>query len=95
MRTFKWEPIFKPEEETSIAVAWIPFPSLPLNFFCEEALFSLVVVGKPLQVNIAMKNKTRPSCARVKVVVDLLGEFPKRIKIGIKKERVSWKSGYK
>lgn len=41
MHTFKWEPMFKLEEETSIAVAWISFPSLPPNFFCEEALFSL------------------------------------------------------
>lgn len=32
---------------------------------------------------MATKNKTHPSCAKVEV--DLLGEFPKRIKIGIKK----------
>ncbi|KAH0641466.1 hypothetical protein KY289_032440 [Solanum tuberosum] len=28
------------------------------------------------------KNQSRPSCARVKVKVDLLSDFPKRIKIG-------------
>ncbi|KAK4733567.1 hypothetical protein R3W88_007828 [Solanum pinnatisectum] len=33
---------------------------------------------------MATKNKTRPSCARVKVEVDLLREFPKRIKIGMR-----------
>lgn len=43
------------------------------------------MVGKLLQVGLATENKTRPSCARVKVEMDLLGEFPKRIKIGIKK----------
>ncbi|WMV51731.1 hypothetical protein MTR67_045116 [Solanum verrucosum] len=74
MRTFKWDPMFDPEEETTMAVAWISFPSLSPNFFCEEAIFSLAAaVGKPLQVDVATKNKTRPSCARVKVEVDLLG----------------------
>ncbi|KAH0641684.1 hypothetical protein KY290_033283 [Solanum tuberosum] len=38
-------------------------------------------VGKPLQVDLATKNKTRPICARVKVEIDLLGEFPRRINI--------------
>ncbi|KAG5572507.1 hypothetical protein H5410_062273 [Solanum commersonii] len=33
---------------------------------------------------MAMKNQTRPSCARVKVEVDLLKEFPKWIKIGMR-----------
>ncbi|KAH0672954.1 hypothetical protein KY290_025238 [Solanum tuberosum] len=28
-------------------------------------------------------NKTRPSCARVKMEVDLLGDFPKRINLGM------------
>ncbi|KAH0669880.1 hypothetical protein KY289_024373 [Solanum tuberosum] len=85
MRTLKWDPMFNPEEETSTAVAWISFPSLPPNFFGKEAVFSLAVaVGKPLQVDMAMKNQTRPSCARVKVEVDLLREFPKQIKIGMR-----------
>ncbi|KAH0743368.1 hypothetical protein KY290_031361 [Solanum tuberosum] len=49
MRTLKWEPMFDPEEETSTAMAWISFPSLPPNFFVKEAVFSLAVaVGKPL-----------------------------------------------
>ncbi|KAG5591557.1 hypothetical protein H5410_042071 [Solanum commersonii] len=86
MRTFKWDPMFKAEAETTTAVAWISFPSLPPNFFGEEAIFSLAsAVGKPLQVDLATRNQTRPSCARVKVEVDLLKEFPKRIKIGVKR----------
>lgn len=60
-------------------------------------MFSLVAaVGKPLQVDLAAQNKTRPSCARVKVEVDLLGEFSKRINIGTKiktgKIREKWVS---
>ncbi|WMV31015.1 hypothetical protein MTR67_024400 [Solanum verrucosum] len=86
MRTLKWYPMFDPDEETTIAIAWISFPSLPPNFFGRETIFSLAAaVGKPLQVDMATRNQTRPSCARVKVEVDLLGEFPKRIKIGMKK----------
>ncbi|XP_059290121.1 uncharacterized protein LOC132043674 [Lycium ferocissimum] len=63
MRTFKWDPWFDPEEETKIAIAWISFPSLPPNYFVKEAVFSLAsAVGKPLQVDMATTNKTRPSC---------------------------------
>ncbi|XP_049378160.1 uncharacterized protein LOC125842928 [Solanum stenotomum] len=48
-------------------------------------MFSLAsAVDKPLQVNLATQNKTRPSCARVKVEVDLLGEFPKIINLGMR-----------
>lgn len=86
MRTFKWDPMFDPEAKISMAVAWISFPALPSNFFGKEAIFSLArAVGKPLQVDMATKNQTRPSCVMVKVEVDLLQEFPKRIKIGVRK----------
>lgn len=54
-------------------------------FWKRGGFFLAVAVGKPLQVDMATKNQTRPSCALVKVEVDLLGEFPKQIKIGIKK----------
>ncbi|XP_059302334.1 uncharacterized protein LOC132054308 [Lycium ferocissimum] len=87
MCTFKWDPWFDPDEETKIAIAWISFPSLPPNYFVKEAVFSLAsAVGKPLQVDMATANKTRPSCARVKVEVNLLSELPKRINIGMKKK---------
>ncbi|KAH0689149.1 hypothetical protein KY289_016507 [Solanum tuberosum] len=85
MRTLKWDLMFDPEEETSTAIAWISFPSLPPNVFGNETLFSMAAaVEKPLQVDMAMKNQTRPSCARVKVEADLLSELPKRISIGMR-----------
>ncbi|KAG5617032.1 hypothetical protein H5410_016856 [Solanum commersonii] len=60
--------MFNPEEETTTSIAWIFFPSLPPNFFGHGTIFSLaVVVGKPLQVDMATRNRTRPNCARVKV----------------------------
>uniref|UniRef100_M1DKD4 Uncharacterized protein n=1 Tax=Solanum tuberosum TaxID=4113 RepID=M1DKD4_SOLTU len=86
MRTLKWDPLFDPEEETTTAIAWISFPELPPNFFVKEAIFSLAsAVGKSLQVDMATKNQSRPSCAGVKVEVNLLSDFPKRIKIGVRK----------
>ncbi|KAH0658120.1 hypothetical protein KY289_026868 [Solanum tuberosum] len=82
MKPLKWNPWFVQEEEPSIGVAWISFPDLPPNFFAREAIFSLAsVVGKPLTIDMATQNKTRPSCAKVKVVVDLLAQHPQRIKI--------------
>lgn len=82
MRPIKWGSWFLPEEESSIAVAWISFPYLPPNFFTKEAVFSLAsAVGKPLTIDMATKNKTRPSCAKVKVEVDLLAIHPQIIKI--------------
>lgn len=45
-----------------------------------------VAVGKPLQVDLAIKNQTILGCARVKVKVDLLRDFPKRINIGLRRK---------
>ncbi|XP_060210672.1 uncharacterized protein LOC132637630 [Lycium barbarum] len=82
MRTLKWDPWFTPEEETSIAIAWISFPNLAPNYYGESQLFSMAsAVGRPLTLDLATKNKTRPSCARVKVEVDLLKDHPKRVAI--------------
>lgn len=62
------------------------FSGTALNFFVKEAVLSLaVVVEKPLQVDLATKNQTRPSCARVKVEVDLLRDFPHKITVGVRK----------
>lgn len=48
----------------------------------------MVAVGKPLQIDTATTNKTRPSCARVKVNVDLMKGHPRKVNMGIKKK--SW-----
>lgn len=63
----------------------VTFPSLPPNFFGREMMFSLAAaMGKSFQIDIVTLNKTRPSCATVKVEVDLLGNFPKRINIVVR-----------
>lgn len=58
-------------------------------------MFSMAnAVGKPLAIDKATDNQTRPRCARVKVEVDLLKELPKRIHINCIEEEsgeVKWK----
>uniref|UniRef100_M1CMH9 DNA/RNA binding protein n=1 Tax=Solanum tuberosum TaxID=4113 RepID=M1CMH9_SOLTU len=87
MRTLIYDSRFKVDEETSMAMAWISFPNLLPTFFVKECLFSLAAaVGKPIQIDQATINKSRPSCARVKVIVDLRKDFPKVIKMNIENE---------
>lgn len=82
MRTLKWDPLFEPDVETPIGVAWISFPDLPPNFFAKEAIFSIAAaIGKPLTVDMAIKNHIMPSCAKVKIEVDLTAKLPKRVRI--------------
>ncbi|KAK4732871.1 hypothetical protein R3W88_025859 [Solanum pinnatisectum] len=87
MCTLIYDSKFKVNEETSMALAWISFPNLLPTFFVKECLFSLAsIVGKPIQLDQATINKTRPSCARVKVLVDLKETFPKSMHINIEDE---------
>ncbi|KAK4380766.1 hypothetical protein RND71_002628 [Anisodus tanguticus] len=84
MRTFKWDVTFNPEEETRFAYGWISFPGLPPHFHGEASLFSMAAsVGKPISIDSATRNKTRPSSARVKVEVDLLNSHPKSVLIQV------------
>ncbi|KAK4337514.1 hypothetical protein RND71_042001 [Anisodus tanguticus] len=84
MRTFKWDVTFNPEEETRFAYGWISFTGLPPHFHGESSLFSMAAsVGKPISIDSATRNKTRPSSARVKVEVDLLKVHPKSVLIQV------------
>ncbi|KAK4356747.1 hypothetical protein RND71_022357 [Anisodus tanguticus] len=99
MRTFKWDISFTPEEETSMAVIWLSFPNLPPNFYVPSILFSIAsAVGKPIAIDAATLNKTRPSCDRVKVEADLLQEHPQKYNIqlmnGEEMETISYKIRY-
>ncbi|KAF3660792.1 hypothetical protein FXO37_13234 [Capsicum annuum] len=77
MRMLKWDPWFDPDVETTIRVAWISKPDLPRNFIIRDAIFSVALaVGRPLTVDMATKNQTRPSCARVNVKVELVAKLP-------------------
>lgn len=61
------------------------FPICYQLFFLKECLFSLASdVGKPLHLDMATINKTRPSCARVKVLINLSADLPKKMRMDIK-----------
>ncbi|KAH0748396.1 hypothetical protein KY290_027628 [Solanum tuberosum] len=66
-------------------MAWISFPDLKPTYFVKESIFSNLAsaVGKPLHLDMATINKTRPSCAMVKVKVDLLANFPKFVELEV------------
>ncbi|KAG5599356.1 hypothetical protein H5410_030726 [Solanum commersonii] len=58
-----------------MVMAWISFPNILPTFFVKECLFSIdAAVGKPIQLDQVTIKKTRPSCARVKVLVDFKGK---------------------
>ncbi|KAG5631197.1 hypothetical protein H5410_002914 [Solanum commersonii] len=87
MRPLIYDEKFHTAKETTQALAWISFPDLKPTYFVKESIFSLATaVGKPLQLDMATINKTIPSCARVKVQVDLMSEFPRFIEMGIMNE---------
>ncbi|KAK4344458.1 hypothetical protein RND71_034634 [Anisodus tanguticus] len=84
MRTFKWDVSFNPAEESRFAYGWISFPGLSPHYYGESTLFSLAAaVGSPIAIDAATLNKTRPSCARVKVEFDLLKSHPPHVVIQV------------
>lgn len=84
MKPLIYDAKFKVDKETTQAMTWISFSDLKPTYFVKEPLFSLATaVRKPLHLDMAIINKTRPNCARVKVQVDLLGDFPKHVEIEI------------
>ncbi|KAK4737031.1 hypothetical protein R3W88_000728 [Solanum pinnatisectum] len=87
MRPLIYDDKFNVDAETTQAMAWISFPDLKPTFFVKESIFSLAhAIGKPLHFDSATINKTRPSCARVKVQVDLLADLPKFVELEIVNE---------
>ncbi|KAH0776331.1 hypothetical protein KY290_007742 [Solanum tuberosum] len=84
MRPLIYDSKFKPEKETTQAMAWISFLDLLPTFFGKESLFSITaVVGKTIHLDSATINKTRPSCGRVKVEVDLAADLCKNVEIDV------------
>uniref|UniRef100_M1C4A6 Uncharacterized protein n=1 Tax=Solanum tuberosum TaxID=4113 RepID=M1C4A6_SOLTU len=72
------------DEETTENIAWVSFLNLFPTFFGKKSLFSLATaVGKPLQLDQATINQSRPSCAKVRVLVDLAASLPKAVVVNI------------
>ncbi|KAH0749274.1 hypothetical protein KY290_028506 [Solanum tuberosum] len=79
-RVFPWTIDFNSREETSMAVVWISLPRLSPDLFAKRSWLSMAsVVGRPIAIDKATQDKTRPSTTRVKVILDLMDKLPKRM----------------
>lgn len=87
MRHLIYDAKFNVEEETTQAMTWISFPDLKSMFFVKESIcFLASTVGKPIHLDLATINKTHPTCARIKVQVDMLSDFPKFVELEVVNE---------
>ncbi|KAH0766086.1 hypothetical protein KY285_001957 [Solanum tuberosum] len=81
-RVFPWTIDFNSREETSMAAVWISLPRLSPDLFAKRFLLSMAsAVGRPIAIDKATQDKTRPSTARVKVILDLMDKLPKRMRL--------------
>lgn len=77
---------FRINKETTKTMACISFSYLLVTYFSKECFFLAYGIEKPLQLDLATINRTRPSCARVKVLIDLKGVLPRSVIMDIKNE---------
>ncbi|PIN20409.1 hypothetical protein CDL12_06879 [Handroanthus impetiginosus] len=83
MRLFKWTPTFSPKEKSPYAPVWIRLPNLPVQFFYENALFSIAsMIGSTLQVDDATANFSRPSLARICIDINLEQPLDNEVALG-------------
>ncbi|KAH0642842.1 hypothetical protein KY289_033816 [Solanum tuberosum] len=81
-RVFPWSIGYNPKEETTLAVIWISLPNSSPDLFAKKSLLSIAsAVGKPIAIDKATQIKSRPSTARVKVILDLMEKLPNRIRL--------------
>lgn len=68
-----------------LQLPWVgyPFQYCHLLSLSKNHCFHQLQLGKPLHVDLGTQNKTRPSCAPVKVEVDLLAKLPKIVQIQV------------
>lgn len=63
-------------------MVWISLPNLSPDLFVMPSLLSIAsAVGKPIAIDKATQTKSRPSTARVKVILDLLDKHPNRVRL--------------
>lgn len=79
-RIFPWSVGYNPKEEKSKAAVWISLPNLLPDLFTSKPLMSIAAaVGRPIAIDKA--TQPRPSTARVKVILDLLGKHPEKVRL--------------
>lgn len=58
------------------------FPRSTSKCLCQRGNFFIAIAeGKPLTVDMATRNQTRPSCAKIKIEVDLTDTLQQRMRI--------------
>lgn len=69
----KWQHEFKANEaEEDTTAIWVRFPTLPIEYYNEKALFHITkVLGVPLKIDINTAMTARGKYARVCVEMDL------------------------
>ncbi|PKA50922.1 hypothetical protein AXF42_Ash007578 [Apostasia shenzhenica] len=82
LRMWKWEFDFRPGHESPITPIWIAFPVLPVEFWGGLKSFASVF-GKPIQLDKATSDLTRPFVARVLVEFDARKSYPNDIFISL------------
>lgn len=83
-RTFKWSPLWKIKEETSVVPTWINFLNLDIHLFSKSSLFSIALLnGKPPKMDSSMVSHTRRSLERVCIELDMIQDMPRRVSIGV------------
>ncbi|KAH0669054.1 hypothetical protein KY289_023547 [Solanum tuberosum] len=75
-------PSFNPKDETPKAWVWISLPDLPPDLFARSSLLSIATAaGKPIAVDKETQDRTTPSTARVKIILDLLDKHPNHVRL--------------
>ncbi|WMV32307.1 hypothetical protein MTR67_025692 [Solanum verrucosum] len=81
-RVFPWSIGYNRKDETTLAVVWISLPNLSPDLFAKKFLLSIAsAVGKPIAIDKATQIMSRPSTARVKVILDLMEKLPNHIRL--------------
>ncbi|KAI3454755.1 hypothetical protein Pfo_011418 [Paulownia fortunei] len=74
------------EEESPIAPVWIRLLGLPIHLFDKRVLFNIArLIGKPLRIDEAILDYSRPSFARVCIGLNLMDEMVDHVWIGSQK----------
>ncbi|PKA62356.1 hypothetical protein AXF42_Ash009240 [Apostasia shenzhenica] len=75
---WKWESGFRTRYESPLALIWIAFSGLPIEFWGGLKSFASVF-GKPIQLDKVTSDLTRPFVARVLVEFDARKSYPDEI----------------
>ncbi|KAL0914945.1 hypothetical protein M5K25_015337 [Dendrobium thyrsiflorum] len=80
MKLCKWSALFDVSVESPIIPIWVSFPNLRPHLFSPRILHGLgSIFGRPLRLDNATANGSRPSVARVLVELDITKRYPDRV----------------